>query len=54
MLYEGVELGGETVGLITYMRTDGVQLGQEAIQQTRALIGSGFGDKYLPANPTDL
>jgi DNA topoisomerase-1 len=51
MLYEGVELGGETVGLITYMRTDGVQLGQEAIQQTRALIGSGFGDKYLPANP---
>ncbi len=51
MLYEGVELGGETVGLITYMRTDGVQLGQEAIQQTRALIGSGFGDKYLPGNP---
>jgi DNA topoisomerase-1 len=50
-LYEGVELGGETVGLITYMRTDGVQLGQEAIQQTRALIGSGFGDSYLPASP---
>ncbi len=50
-LYEGVDLGGETVGLITYMRTDGVQLGQEAIQQTRALIGSGFGDKYLPPSP---
>ena len=32
------------------MRTDGVQLGQEATQQTRALIGSGYGDKYLPAS----
>jgi DNA topoisomerase-1 len=50
-LYEGIDLGGETVGLITYMRTDGVQLGQEAIGQTRALISSGFGDKYLPASP---
>ncbi len=50
-LYEGIDIGGETVGLITYMRTDGVQLGQEAIGQTRALIGSGFGDKYLPAAP---
>ena len=37
-LYEGIDIGGETVGLITYMRTDGVQLGQEATQQTRALI----------------
>jgi DNA topoisomerase-1 len=50
-LYEGVDIGGETVGLITYMRTDGVQLGQEAIGQTRALIESGFGGKYLPAAP---
>jgi DNA topoisomerase I len=49
-LYEGIELGGETVGLITYMRTDGVQLGQEAMQQTRSLIGSAYGDKYLPAS----
>ena len=49
-LYEGIELGGETVGLITYMRTDGVQLGQEATQQTRSLIGSAYGDKYLPAS----
>ena len=31
-LYEGMEIDGETVGLITYMRTDGVQLSQEAIQ----------------------
>jgi len=50
-LYEGIDIGGETVGLITYMRTDGVQLGQEATQQTRALINSGFGAKYLPAAP---
>ncbi len=50
-LYEGVDIGGETVGLITYMRTDGIQLGQEATQQTRALIASGFGDKYMPASP---
>jgi len=50
-LYEGVDIGGETVGLITYMRTDGVQLGQEATSQTRALIASAFGDKYVPASP---
>ncbi len=50
-LYEGIDIGGETVGLITYMRTDGVQLGQEAIQQARALIGSNYGDKYMPASP---
>ena len=51
LLYEGVDIGGETVGLITYMRTDGVQLGQEATNQTRALIGSAFGDKYVPEKP---
>ncbi len=50
-LYEGVELEGETVGLITYMRTDGVQLGSEAIASARALIGQSFGDKYVPGQP---
>jgi DNA topoisomerase-1 len=50
-LYEGIDIGGGAVGLITYMRTDGVQLGQEAIQQTRALVASGFGENYLPASP---
>ena len=50
-LYEGVDIGGETVGFITYMRTDGVQLGREATEQTRGLIGTAFGDKYLPASP---
>ncbi|GHD49488.1 DNA topoisomerase 1 [Thalassobaculum fulvum] len=47
-LYEGLELDGETVGLITYMRTDGVQLSQEAIQAIRGAIGSTYGDRYLP------
>ncbi|WP_421998971.1 type I DNA topoisomerase [Reyranella sp.] len=50
-LYEGVDIGGETVGLITYMRTDGVQLAPEAIGQTRRLIESRYGQSYLPASP---
>ncbi|MEE8143957.1 MAG: type I DNA topoisomerase [Kiloniellales bacterium] len=50
-LYEGVDLGGETVGLITYMRTDGVQIAAEAIDGTRALIGARFGPPYLPDRP---
>ena len=48
-LYEGAELGGETVGLITYMRTDGVQIAPEAIAATRQAIGSSFGERYVPA-----
>jgi DNA topoisomerase I len=50
-LYEGVDLGGETVGLITYMRTDGVAISAEAIAAARGLIGSEFGAKYLPDSP---
>ncbi|WIM14165.1 type I DNA topoisomerase [Enhydrobacter sp.] len=50
-LYEGVDIGGETVGLITYMRTDGVQLAPEAIGQTRRLIESRYGADYLPEKP---
>ncbi len=50
-LYEGVDIGGETVGLITYMRTDGVQLAPEAVGQTRQLIESRYGQAYLPAQP---
>ncbi len=50
-LYEGVELGGETVGLITYMRTDGITLSQEAIEGARKLIKNKFGDNYLPDSP---
>ncbi|MEJ0063493.1 MAG: type I DNA topoisomerase [Alphaproteobacteria bacterium] len=50
-LYEGIELGGETVGLITYMRTDGVTLSKEAIDSARNLIGKEWGDQYVPAEP---
>ena len=50
-LYEGIELGGDTVGLISYMRTDGVTLAAEAIAGARELIGTEFGDRYLPAEP---
>lgn len=50
-LYEGVDIGGETVGLITYMRTDGVSLSADAITGARELIGKEFGDKYLPNEP---
>ena len=50
-LYEGADIGGETVGLITYMRTDNVNLGQEAIVSVRATIGQEYGHQYLPDNP---
>lgn len=50
-LYEGVEIGGETVGLITYMRTDGVDMAPEAVSATRAVIGRTFGDRYVPGAP---
>jgi DNA topoisomerase I len=49
-LYEGVNVRGETVGLITYMRTDGVQIAEEAIAASRKLIGSDYGARYLPAS----
>src|SRR5215471_1808439 len=50
-LYEGVDLAGETVGLITYMRTDGVAISAEAIAAARQLIGSEFGARYVPDAP---
>lgn len=50
-LYEGVEIGGETVGLITYMRTDGVDIAPEGIASIRTAIGKEFGDRYLPEAP---
>jgi DNA topoisomerase-1 len=52
-LYEGVEIGGDTVGLITYMRTDGVQLAKEAVLAMRAQIKSEFGPDYLPVAPRE-
>ena len=50
-LYEGIDVGGDTVGLITYMRTDGVDITPEALTQTRDLIKSSFGARYLPGAP---
>ena len=50
-LYEGMSLDGETVGLITYMRTDSVTLSQEAVQASRKLIEQDFGQQYLPDSP---
>jgi len=50
-LYEGVDIGGTTQGLITYMRTDGVQIAQEAIHAARDYIGSEIGNSYLPDSP---
>ncbi len=50
-LYEGVDLGGETVGLITYMRTDGVQSAPEALTEAREVIGGLYGKDYVPESP---
>src|SRR5205807_2842450 len=50
-LYEGIDLEGDTVGLITYMRTDGVAIAAEAIAAARQLIGSEFGPRYVPGEP---
>jgi DNA topoisomerase-1 len=50
-LYEGVEMGGEAEGLITYMRTDGVQIVPEAVAAVRRLVTKLYGDRYVPASP---
>ncbi len=50
-LYEGKSLDGEVTGLITYMRTDGVGIAQEAMNATRQMITERYGDKYLPDSP---
>ena len=47
-LYEGVDIDGEATGLITYMRTDGVQMAGEAITAAREHIKTEYGPKYLP------
>jgi DNA topoisomerase-1 len=50
-LYEGVEIEGETVGLITYMRTDSVNLAAEGVQEIRELIRERYGEENLPEAP---
>ena len=50
-LYEGVAIKGETLGLITYMRTDSVQLSNDAISSVRQHIENEFGKNYIPSAP---
>jgi DNA topoisomerase-1 len=50
-LYEGIDIGSGTVGLITYMRTDSVNLAQEAVDELRRYISEHFGTKALPSEP---
>ena len=50
-LYEGVTLNGETTGLITYMRTDGVSISNEAINDIRNYVNDAYGSKYTPNSP---
>lgn len=50
-LYEGVDIGGETVGLITYMRTDGVDMTPDAIAAVRRVLNEKFGEHYVPSSP---
>lgn len=50
-LYEGIEVNGSSQGLITYMRTDSIDVAPEAIILVRNAIKNLYGDKYLPENP---
>ena len=50
-LYEGIDIGGETIGLITYMRTDGVDIAGEAIGAIRHVIEADYGKDYVPNAP---
>jgi DNA topoisomerase-1 len=50
-LYEGADIDGETVGLITYMRTDGIELAGEAIAQARSVIAKDYGQQYVSPSP---
>ena len=50
-LYEGIAVRGEQVGLITYMRTDGVQIAEQALHQARDVIGQRYGQAYVPEKP---
>ena len=53
-LYQGVDIEGETTGLITYMRTDGTNISKEAIDEFRELIKNNFGNKFLPNQPNSF
>ena len=50
-LYQGIEIDGETIGLITYMRTDGTNISEEAVSNFRSFIKNTYGNEYLPKDP---
>jgi DNA topoisomerase-1 len=50
-LYEGIDIDGDTVGLITYMRTDGVDMDEGAVRSIRDMIGGEYGARYVPEAP---
>ncbi|MCD8294282.1 MAG: type I DNA topoisomerase [Clostridia bacterium] len=50
-LYEGMEVGGELMALVTYIRTDSVRVASEAQAAARSFIGTSFGPEYVPAKP---
>src|SRR5437868_5192408 len=50
-LYEGIDIGGETTGLITYMRTDGMQIDNSAITQAPKDLRQAYGNPYVPETP---
>ena len=50
-LYQGIDIEGDTIGLITYMRTDGTNISKDAIENFRSYISNNYGDKYLPDKP---
>ena len=52
-LYQGIDIEGDTVGLITYMRTDGTNISKEAITDFRNFIENNHGTKYLPTAPNN-
>ena len=52
-LYEGVEIDGEATGLITYMRTDGIDMAPEAIADIRSMLGRNYGKEYVPSSPRE-
>ena len=53
-LYQGIDIDGETTGLITYMRTDGTNISKEAIREFRELIKNNFGNEFLPDQPNSF
>jgi len=50
-LYQGIEIEGETIGLITYIRTDGTNISKDAVSAFRDFIKSQYGREYLPDEP---